>query len=156
MGMGFHTPWSSHPSSRTSPAWPWGHRIANMEDAIQRSSRAVQNDDDTKRGSTNPVLLKPWCFLGNGGLKEPGWELDELVCFICCKIWSQANLICVNYVVVRFLDKFMIHIIILRYFGQNDLVPSYFQHLCWYAWRSKTEQVNRICWVETLAPKQGT
>ena len=106
MGMGFHTPWSSHPSSGTSPAWPWGHRIANMEDAIQRSSRAVQNDDDTKRGSTDPGLLKPWCFLEKGGFERTGWEM---VCFVCCKIWSQTNLICVNCVVVPFFDKFMIH-----------------------------------------------
>ena len=48
-----------------------------MEDAIQRSSRAVQNDDE-RNAATNPVLLKPWCFLEKGGLKEPGGKLRVL------------------------------------------------------------------------------
>ena len=105
-----------------------------------------------RNATTEPVLLKPWCFLRKSGFERIGWEM---VCFIYSKVWSQTNLICVNYVVVRFFDKFMIHIIILRYFGQNDLVPSYFQHHCCYPWRSKTEQVTGICWLETLSSKPG-
>ena len=79
-----------------SPTW-------KMPSKGPRVPSGTTAHDDTKRGSTNPVLLKPWCFLG----KRVGWKNrgGKWCVLFDSEIWSQTNLICINYVVVRFLTS---------------------------------------------------